>query len=255
MEFFRYFSGGRNMSKKDKRPNSGSILLVLILIFQFQNVSSQVETPDSVITERIQLIQNMLDRGRPNANLWWYGWLAGYSAATITQGAVFIMSNEKATRQDMALGAATTLLGAAGQLLTSNVPGRAPEHLLQLPGGDEEARRQKLKDAEELLKASALMEKAGKSWKIHAITGAVNVSSGLITWLGFKRDLWAGVQNFALNTVITETQIWTQPTKAMKDYQNYCRRFKKGEELVSTKHDINWFVSAYPGGIELKIVF
>jgi hypothetical protein len=255
MEFFRYISGGRNMGKKDKRANSRSIFLVLILILQSLNVFSQVKTPDSEITERIQLIQNMLDRGKPNANLWWYGWLAGYSAATITQGAVFILSDEKATRQDMALGAATTLLGAAGQLLTPNVPGQAPERLLQIPGDDADARRQKLKDAEELLKASALREKAGRSWKIHAITGAVNVSSGLITWLGFKRDLWAGVQNFALNTIITETQIWTQPTRAMKDYQNYCRRFKKGEEPVSIKHDINWFVSAYPGGIELKIVF
>jgi hypothetical protein len=241
--------------EKDKRPDSGLILLVLILIFQSLNVSSQVETPDSVISERIQLIQNMLDRGRPNANLWWYGWLAGYSAATVAQGAVFILSDEKATRQDMALGAATTLLGAAGQLLTPNEPGRAAERLLQIEGGDAEARLQKLQDAEELLKASALREKAGRSWKIHAITGAVNVSSGLITWLGFKRDLWAGVQNFALNTIITETQIWTQPTKAMKDYQSYCRRYKKGEELVSMKHNINWFVSASPGGIELKIVF
>jgi hypothetical protein len=255
MESFRYISRCRSMGKKNNRSNSGSAFLVLILIFQPLIVSSQVETPDSVITERIQLIQNMLDRGRPNANLWWYGWLAGYSAATITQGAVFVLSNEKATRQDMVLGAATTLLGAAGQLLTPNEPGRAPDRLLQIQGVDEDTRRQKLKDAEELLKASALREKAGRSWKIHVITGAVNVSSGLITWLGFNRDLWAGVQNFALNTIITETQIWTQPTRAMKDYQNYCRRFKKGEELAAIRHDISWFVSTYPGGIELKIVF
>jgi hypothetical protein len=41
----------------------------------------------------------------------------------------------------------------------------------------------------------------------------------------------------------------------MKDYQNYCSKFKKGDEPVSIRHDIRWFVSAYPGGIELKIVF
>ena len=238
-----------------KRPNSGVVFLTLILVLQSLNVSSQVETPDSVITERIQLIQNMLDKGRSNANLWWYGWLAGYSAATVAQGAVFIMSDEKATKQDMALGAATTLLGAAGQLLTPNEPGRAAERLRQIAEGNAEARRQKLKDAEELLRISALREKAGRSWKIHAITGAVNVSSGLITWLGFKRDLWAGVQNFALNTIITETQIWTQPTKAIKDYQSYCRRYKKGEEQVYLKHHIGLFLSASPGGIKLKIVF
>jgi hypothetical protein len=240
---------------KNHSSNSGAILLFFIFIFQAINISAQTEIPDSVIMERLQLIEKMLDQGKPKANYWWYGWLAGYSAATIGQGAVFISSDIKETRQDMALGAVTTLLGAAGQLLTPMIPCYAPDRLKQIPEDTREARLQKLDNAEELLKASALREKAGRSWQIHAVTGIVNVSSGLITWLGFKRDVWAGVRNFALNTIITETQIWTQPTKAMKDYQNYCQRFKSSDKPVTLKSNMILFVSTTPGGIEIKLVF
>jgi hypothetical protein len=243
------------MGEKDCRSNSGAIFFVFIFIFQSLNISAQVEIPDSLIMERIQFIEKMLDQGKPNANRWWYGWLVGYSAATIGQGAVYFSSHDKGTRQDMVLGAATTLLGAAGQLLTPMIPGYAPDLIRQIPEDTKEARLQKLDKAEELLKASALREKAGRSWQAHAVIGVVNVSSGLITWLGFKRNVWAGVENFALNTVITEVQIWTQPTRAIKDYQNYCKRFKSGENPIALKSDMSWFVCVSPGSIEIKIVF
>jgi hypothetical protein len=240
---------------KDNRSNLKAILFISVLVSQPVILSAQDEISDSLINERIRYIQKVLDNGKPNADLWWYGWLAGYSAATIGQGAVCLSSNEKGTKQDMALGAATTLLGAAGQLLSPMTPGSAPVQLAQLPEDNYESRLQKLKSAEELLKASAMREKSGRSWQIHVISSAVNLTSGLITWLGFKRNIWAGVGNFALNSVITEAQIWTQPTRAMKDYQDYCQRFKSGDSPVSLKSNPSWYVGVAPGGLEVRIVF
>ncbi|MCK7538546.1 MAG: hypothetical protein MZV63_50095 [Marinilabiliales bacterium] len=51
-------------------------------------------------------------------------------------------------------------------------------------------------ETSELLKMLAVREKEGRSWKTHAIAGAVNLSSGLITWLGFKRTVWDGIGEF-----------------------------------------------------------
>jgi hypothetical protein len=243
------------MVKKDCRSNSGAIFFVFIFIFQSLNISAQIEIPDSVILERIRLIEKILAKDKPGAGQWWYGWLAGYSAATIGQGAVCFTSNDKGLRQDMSLGAATTLLGVVGQLLTPMMSSYSPDQLTKIPEDTHEARLQKLNVAEELIKASALREKNGRSWQTHAIAEIVNVSSGLITWLGFKRNMRAGIENFALNTVITEAQIWTQPTKTMKDYQNYCKRFESGEKPVTLKSNINWFAGVSPGGFKIKIVF
>ncbi|HEY5124865.1 MAG TPA: hypothetical protein VIK14_14130, partial [Ignavibacteria bacterium] len=77
------------LNKKDNRSNFKVIFFILMFIFQSVILFSQDEIPDSLINERIQYIQHILDQGKPNANRWWYGWLAGYSAATIGQGVVY----------------------------------------------------------------------------------------------------------------------------------------------------------------------
>ncbi|MEJ2627922.1 MAG: hypothetical protein P8078_05145, partial [bacterium] len=176
-----------------------TILLLLIFLFQFFPARAQDELSDAQVQERLQLIQQLLERGKPNANRWWYGWLIGYSAATIGQGAVWLISDDKNTRQDMALGAATTFLGAMGQIITPMTPGTAPDRLARISEGTPQERRDKLLKAEKLLEECALREKEGRSWKMHALTGVVNLAGGIIVWLGFDRNIWEGVGNFALN--------------------------------------------------------
>jgi hypothetical protein len=231
------------------------LLISLFLIFRSAIASAQTELPDSVVQVRINFIQNMLNQGKPAANLWWNGWLYGYSAATVVQGVIFIQSNVLKTRQDMALGAATTLIGAVGQVIAPMVPGHAPVALTLLPGDTPEERTVKLRKAEELFAASAKREADGRSWKFHAASGAVNLGSGLVTWLGFDRTFKAGLINFAINTAITEAQIWSQPTRAIKDYHTYCEKYKYGPAYSSYKPKARLLVNAYPGGLALRLMF
>ena len=234
---------------------SGTLLFLLIFIFQNLHLSAQDEIPDSIVRERIQNIQQMLEKGKPTAKIWWNGWLYGYSAVTVVQSAVAMTNHNLKTRQDMAIGAVTTLIGAAGQLLMPMVPVNAPEKLAFIPGDTPEERNAKLKKAEELFLASAKREKAGRSWTMHAASGAVNLGSGLVTWLGFDRSLSAGLWNFALNTAITEAQIWTQPTRAIKDYKKYCEKYKNGLPQALYKAKPGLFVHAFPGGLSLRLSF
>jgi len=241
--------------EKNNKVNFNLILIIFIIVFQPIHLSAQDEIPDSLVNERIQCIQDHLNQGRTIANLWWYGWLGGYSAATVGQGAVYFLSKDKGTRQDMALGATTTFLGAAGQLIMPLNPGRKADILAQIPDSTPGERFSKLIYAEKMFMEIAKNEKFGRSWKMHVIYGAVNISSGLITWLGFKRSVWAGLGNFALNTVISEAQIWTQPTRTMKDYQDYCRKYKSGINPLTYKPKPVFYVSACPDGIAIKILF
>jgi hypothetical protein len=235
--------------------NSGIILLLFCFLFQLHPALAQNELSDAQTQEKLQVIKQMLEQGKPNANRWWYGWLIGYSAATIGQGAVFFASNDKETRQDMALGAATTFLGAMGQIITPRVPGTAPDRLADISESTPEERSNKLIKAEKLLRECALQEKFGRSWKTHAITGVVNLSSGLVVWLGFKRSIWEGLGNFALNTVITEVQIWTQPTRAITDYDDYIEKYNSGEKPGSRKSELSWSITLSPGKLGISILF
>lgn len=234
---------------------TGTFFFLFIFMLQFSHLSAQNELPDSLVKERIDYIQTMLNEGKPAAKLWWNGWLYGYSAATVAQGAVFLGSDQLKTRQDMALGAATTLVGAVGQLIMPMTPASAPGKLALIPGDTPEERINKLKKAEELFETSATREKDGRSWKMHAASSAVNLGSGLITWLGFDRTIQSGLINFAINEVITEAQIWTQPTRAIKDYATYCGNYKNGVPSSLYKPKAHLYVNAFYGGLALRFVF
>lgn len=243
------------MEKPFIRTKLSSIILLLIFLCRINPALAQDELSDSQVKERLQFIQQVLEQGKSNADHWWYGWLIGYSAATIAQGAIGLTSDARATRQDMALGAATTFLGAVGQIITPMVPGSAPDRLAGISESTPAERKEKLTKAEKLLQACALRESEGRSWKAHAITGVVNIGCGLIVWLGFKRSAWEGLGNFALNTIITEAQIWTQPTRAIRDYENYSKTYESEQKLSCHKSGRNWLVNIYPGGLGISVVF
>lgn len=243
------------MKKKTDHLSWEIFLLIMIFSFQFSPLIAQNEIPDSLITERLQFIKNTLKRDKVNTQRWWYGWLATYSAATIGQGAVYFTSNDKSTRQDMALGAATTLLGVAGQFISPLKPGNEHEQFDLIPATTRAERLNKLAIAEELLKECGKREKLARNWKNHAMCSAVNMGSGLITSLGFKRSVWAGIGNFALNTVITETQIWTQPILAKHKYDLYRQKYFGNIEGIASVPRVNWYLQSQPGGIGLKVVF
>lgn len=192
-------------------------------------------------------------RDKAGAERWWYGWLAGYSAATAGQAIVCFSSDNKTLRQDMVLGAATTFLGAMGQLVTPVLPNNSgyPSYRDYASGEASLSSEQ----AAELLKALAAREKEGRSWKTHLIAGVVNLSSGLITWLGYKRTFMDGLENFALNTAITEAQIWTQPMKAVRDYEKYCRSSNQSAQATTSVRDGEWNWSVCPGGFYVRYVF
>jgi len=211
--------------------------------------------PDSLVKERIDYIQKVLDQGKSNANRWWYGWLIGYSAATVGQGANFFISDSKKTKQDMALGAAITFLGAAGQIIDPMTPGSAPATLRIIPENTPQERRKKLLEGKRLLQKCARREKDGRSLRTQLIVGAVNLTSGLIVWLGFKRGIWEGLKNFALGTAVTEIQIFTQPTKAINDYANYDRKYRTNPKPSLRKRQKTFFVSLCPNGLRIGIIF
>lgn len=228
-------------------------LIAVIFLSRPLILEGQGVRADSVAGDMLQDIQLTALRDQSGAQLWWYGWLAGYSAATAGQAIVYMTSDDKTLRQDMALGAATTMLGAAGQLIAPILPGDA-----DYPSYREYTRGERTlspDEAAELLRLLAAREREGRSWKTHALAGVVNIGSGLITWLGFKRTFMDGLENFAINTVITETQIWTQPMRAVRDYENYLQMISSQSGAAPVRPSAEWTFSALPGGFSLRLDF
>jgi len=219
------------------------------------NVKAQDGPSDSLVSIRLDLIQKMLLHDQIQTNRWWWSWLAGYSAATIGQGVAGMVSDNLQTRQDFFLGATTAFIGAAGQFITPVKLSRYTEQIGTLPETTEKERLTKLNAAEYFLKNRALAETKGRSWQMHAATGAVNVGSGLITWFGFDRTWKDGLINFALNTVVTEAQIWSQPIIARRGFAAYHKNYSPGISNQSNRLFYKYSVSAGAQGILVKLTF
>ncbi len=241
------------MKKSFERRFISIALSCALFMFTFSSLAGQEIERDTTPGRDLPEIQMTALKDKAGAEGWWYAWLAGYSAATVGQGVIYLTSDDKTLRQDMVLGAATTFLGAMGQLITPVLPKNSdyPTYREYASGKEPMSADQ----AAGLLKALAAREKEGRSWKTHAIAGVVNLSSGLITWLGYKRTFMDGLENFAINTVITEAQIWTQPMKAARDYEKYCQTAGTGTETMTSRRDGEWSWSICPGGFYIKYVF
>jgi hypothetical protein len=246
--------GSDHLSNPLRRTILSDIIFLLLFLFQLNPVSAQDDLSDSEIQDRLLYIYQRLGQGESNARRWWTGWLIGYSAATIAQGAIGLTSKDEDTQQDMALGAATTFLGTMGQIISPMTPGSATDQLSRIPESTSAERKEKLIKAEKLLQSCALREKDGRSWKTHTVTGAVNLCSGCVVWLAFDRSPLEGFINFIINMVITEFQIWTQPTQAIDSYYDYVDKYKTVQKIGCIKPEKAWSVAIYPGGIGIKIV-
>jgi hypothetical protein len=235
---------------KDLFLKWGVSFLLCILTFQLADAQ---EPADSTVLKRIGFLQKSLQNDQKGTKQWWYSWLGIYGAATVGQGAVYFSSDNKAVREDMALGAITAFIGVAGQFISPFQPVSFADDLVRLPEGTDAERQAKLSLLEKSLADRSILESKARKWQAHILPTAINLGSGLVTWLGFHRTVWDGVVNFGLNCVLTESQIWSQPIRAKRALKRYHEQFGKGDLSVSAHREIkcNFIASARGAGVRV----
>lgn len=228
--------------------------MLLCFVMLILNAGAR-ELSDNEISRRMEFLKKSLMDDREVTKRWWYGWLAGYGTATIGQGAVYYSSNNEVTKQDMALGAATCLIGFAGQFVSPFHPAMFDAGFEKMPEISEIERMNKLMRLEKLLEDRTEMEINLRKWKAHIIPTAFNLTSGLVTWIGFHRTIWDGVVNFGLNCAITEAQIWSQPIRARREFKRYRKKFDSGGSIEQTRSDFRCDFTLSASGAGFRLVF
>jgi hypothetical protein len=216
---------------------------------------------DEQVKERLGFLENALVSAQPRAKLWWYGWIAGYSAGALVQGTLAAVNwdkngDDKDFAEDMLVGGATCALGAGGLLISPFVPAYRPAALGSLPEGTPEERRAKLLRAEELMGECARREKEGRGWLTHGLNIGVNVAAGLVTVLAFDRPWSEGLMTFAISESVSLLNIFTQPRRAQRDLKNYeIRYLGKPGSYREGAADPTWYFSVCPGRISFGMRF
>jgi hypothetical protein len=244
------------MSKFTCRPGLLTALLIILTTELFCQVGYSQSVSDKKPEKQEQKdIRTLLAENKTAANRWWYGWIIGYGAATVTQAGIAMSSPKLSTRQDMWNGTVVTILGLAGTAITPLVP-KAGDIDKKMTAENEQGHI--YSDSERMsymLGEIARREQFGRSWKVHAIAAVVNAGSGVVTWVGFKRSFGDGLLTFVLNTAFTEAQIWSQPIRAKRDYANYMNRRQEGKISLSGVPEKHWLFIAGPGGASVRLQF
>jgi hypothetical protein len=197
--------------------------VIVLLVSATVSVGAQTTTraTDAETTARLHFIEDALDTGQKAADRWWYGWLAGYGVAGIVQTSFAFAVDDSHQQQDLAIGALTSFVGAAGQFVFPLQAGRFARTLRTMPDGTPDQRRAKLTRGEAFLEKAAKQEAFGRSWKSQASSLAVNAGAGLATSLLFDRPAKDGLITFAIGQSVSELQYFTQPLKAVRDLTAY----------------------------------
>lgn len=199
--------------KPQSKQHTVFVIVIAILVTLLLGKTSYANNPDSSIPAMVKL-----EEGTSTAQIWWWGWAFGYATLTVGQGIVALATSDRDLRVNMLVGSASSLLGL-GFVLITDFPARyASAELRAIKEDTEEARSAKQKRARELLRASAEAEIDGRSWVVHLLGASVAVAQGLILWLAFDLPV-DGIVNATVSLAISEAQIWTQPTRAIDDWQ------------------------------------
>lgn len=240
--------------------------LVTAIVISFSGISAFADSlNDEVLSRRIDFIQNRLDDGTTDAKRWQYFWMfingaAGYlqlgTATTLTD------SDEKNERYDNIVGGISSLLATGDLILNPLNSWNAATKLQNLPQTTDEEKKAKLQFGEQLLKDCADREIYGRSWQTHALAGLVSVIGGAAIALD-KEDnddddyrYGDGAFFFASSMLVAEIQIFTMPTRAIKDWEDYSSMsFDDSRAQVKESPEMDYFISASPKGLFCTILF
>lgn len=115
------------------------------------------------------------------------------------------------------------------------------------PGGCAE----RLQFAEKTMSQAADAANMRWNWKRHLWSFMINLGSGLAVAEGWD-DPGTGWRDFAVSTVSAELHIWTHPTRAYHDWDEYREKFT-GAPLAVSKPSFHFASSA--GGLSLVYKF
>jgi len=205
---------------------------------------------------RLGFIEGVLREAQPRARTWWYGWLGAYSAGTAVSWGlakahwddVKVEGTAPDTRtvrdrgfaEDMLVGGGTFALGVVGLAISPFSPASASAKLARLPDATPDDRRIKRLRAEELLRQCAKRGREGRGWVTHLLNIGVNAVAGVVTSVAFDRPWTDGLVTFALGESVSLLNIFSQPTRAIRDLEAY-------ESGGWRKRTLSGNAAAFPG--------
>ena len=212
------------------------------------HVEADLKSSESNLKERINFIQASFDKGQTRAKLWSYTWTAIYGAATGIQTYQAISSRHD--RVSNVVGASESFLGVAVLVVDPFHARSSGSELREISESTPEEQKAKLDKAEKWLERNYKQEKLGRSWLSHLGVLVVSIIGAGIVWH------YEGRNNALINGLSAiaggELLIWTQPTRGIKDYNDYHSKYKDAYDRIPEK---KYFIAPSKNGFVAGVYF
>jgi hypothetical protein len=207
------------------------------------------EIGNTELDQRLEFVEKRLARQSPDARVWQYGWTGFHAASVVVQGILAVDADNNDDEVDYIVGAVKST-GALAQLLIRPLPAvKSTTRFQALPSRSREERIHKLMQGEALLHENADRAATRSSWKRHLVgIGANLIGGAAIAAFGDSSD---AVTSTLLGIAVSETSIWTEPSRAANDLEDY-----QGNKWMQREtSEINWRIVPLARRVEVNIRF
>jgi len=238
--------------KQLSRPLA-SLLLVLFAWSPYtcaeQADRLSAEISNAELEQRLKFIETRLARQSPNAQYWQHGWTGFHAASAAAQAVLAVDADDSDDEINYLVGAVKST-GALAQLLIRPLPAvQSATRFQALPSRSHEDRVHKLAQGEALLHENADRAATRSGWRRHLIGIGANLLGGVaIAAFGDSSD---AVTSTLLGIAVSETNIWTEPSRAVNDLEDYQNN-KWAQRETS---EVSWRVVPLARRVEVNIKF
>jgi hypothetical protein len=207
------------------------------------------EISNTELEQRLKFIETRLARLSPDARVWQYGWTGFHAASAVAQGVLAVDANDSDDEVNYLVGAVKST-GALAQMLIKPLPAvQSATRFQALPSQSREERLGKLAQGEALLHENADRAATRSSWKRHLIGIGANLIGGVaIAAFGDSSD---AVTSTLLGVAVSEASIWTEPTRAINDLEDY----QHNKWVQRKTSEVSWHIVPLARRVEVNIRF
>jgi hypothetical protein len=196
------------------------------------------------VDARYAAISASLEAGEGAARLWWFGWTGGYAALTVGEAIVAAAARDEGTRVDAIVGLSGSALGVGAMLFSSRAGFAFRGRLSAYDPDTLDGRRARLREAEKILDEAANDEESTRAWYTHVAGDAVTLAGTFVLWAGYH-EYANGWLNLIGGTLVTEAQILTKPTAAIRAR----RAYRAGTLTAPRAVSFTWSIAPALGGV------
>lgn len=230
------------------RPFVASILAASFLLSSV--TASYAQTCDPDTEARLEFIETRLDEGQKHEKWWWRSWLTVYSiglAYKIYDGATTRDGSNAAAHY---FTAGKSALGIADLTLRPHVGRHGAAPMRAIPKTTAQYCAERLALAEKSMAQASEASNMRWSWKRHLSSLALNLAVATAIDVGWddEGNAW---RDFGVSEASAELSIWTHPTRAYHDYQEYRAKYGSGGGVPAAMAPSTLNFAASPRGLGL----